>query len=116
VNRQKLREILPRKGTPMHIVQVTKSLYKETLIYVDMGNKVGNKRKTTNQGVRQGCSLSTALFNIYLDERLDEWSRQVSPGINISKDTYIKTVLFADEQAVTAGTEDELQYSTVHTN
>jgi hypothetical protein len=74
VNRQKLWEILPRKGTPMHTVQVIKSLYKETLICVDMGNKVGNKRMTTNQGVRRGCSLSTALFNIYLDEMIDEWS------------------------------------------
>jgi hypothetical protein len=81
--RQKLWEILPRKGTPMHIVQVVKSLYKETLICVDMGNRVGNERMTANQGVRQGCSLSTALFNIYLDEMLDERSRQVSPGIRI---------------------------------
>jgi hypothetical protein len=50
VNRHKLWEILPRKGTPLHIVQVIKSLYKETLICVDMGNKVGNKRMTVNQG------------------------------------------------------------------
>jgi hypothetical protein len=48
VNRQKLWEILPRKGTPMHTVQVIKSLYKETLICVDMGSKVGNRRMTTN--------------------------------------------------------------------
>jgi hypothetical protein len=68
----------------MHIAQVIKSLYKETLVCVDMGNKAGNKRMTTNQNVRQGCSLSTALFNIYLDEMLHEWSIQVSPGIRIS--------------------------------
>jgi hypothetical protein len=110
VNGQKLREILPRKGTPVHTLQFIKSLYKETLICADMGNKVCNKRMTTNQGVQQGCSLSTALFNIYLDEVLHEWSQQVSPGIRISKDIYVKTVLFADDQAVIAGTEDELQY------
>jgi sorting nexin-29 len=116
VNRQKLWEILPRNRTPMHIVQVINSLYKETLICVDIGNKVGNKRMTTNQGVRQGCSLSTALFNIYLNEMLDEWSRQVSPGIRISKSIYIKTVLFADDEAVIAGTEAELQYSIYELN
>jgi hypothetical protein len=42
---------------------------------------------------------------------LDEWSQQVSPGIRISKDKYIETVLFVYGQAFTAGTEDELQYS-----
>jgi hypothetical protein len=52
MNRQKLWKILLRKGTPLHIVQVIKSLYKETLICVDTGHKLGNKRMTTNQGVR----------------------------------------------------------------
>jgi hypothetical protein len=109
VNRQKLWEILTRKGTPMHIVQVIKSLYKETPICVDMENKAGNKRMIRNQGVRQGCSLSTALSSIYLDEMLDEWSRQLSPGIRISKDTYIKTTKHLLEG-------QKMNYSTVNTN
>jgi hypothetical protein len=55
--------------------------------------------------------VNSFIHFFFLDETLDEWSRQLSQGIKISKDIYIKTVLFADDQADIGGTDDELQYS-----
>jgi hypothetical protein len=48
VNKRKLWEMTIKKGTPRHIIQGRKSLYKRTIIFIDMGNKIGNKTMTTN--------------------------------------------------------------------
>jgi hypothetical protein len=114
VNRQKLWKILPSKGTPMNIGQVIKSLYEETLICVAVGNKVGNKRMTTNQGVRQGCSLSTALFNIYLDEMLDSGVDKYHQELDFQKIYTLKlSYLLTTKQLLQ---EQKINYSTVYTN
>ena len=63
VNRNQVWQILNRRGTPNHLIEVIKSLYRNTSIQIDTGRKILDKIYI-NQGVRQGCSLSPALFNI----------------------------------------------------
>ena len=62
-----------------------------------------------NKGVRQGCPLSPALFNVYLDEIITKWQNQGITGIKLSKNQQLSTLLFADDQVITADTEDNLQ-------
>lgn len=115
VKRPKLWEIMSKKGIPQHLIQVIKGLYDGTRICIDTGHSIGRNYATTNQGVRQGCSLSTALFNLYLDDMLMEWNRQArTNGICIGRDICVNSLLFADDQALLAETEDDLQYN-VHT-
>jgi len=62
-----------------------------------------------NKRVRQGCPLSPALFNIYLDEIITKWQIQDITGIKLSNYRQLSTLLFADDQVIIANTEDNLQ-------
>jgi len=39
VNRKQLWQILNKRGIPYHLIEVTKSLYKNTSVQIDMGGK-----------------------------------------------------------------------------
>jgi hypothetical protein len=63
------------------------------------------------QGVRQGCNLSLALFNIYIDDLLRNWKNKADAGILFKRNPYLNTLLFADNQVVIQDSEDKLQKS-----
>jgi transcription initiation factor TFIIIB Brf1 subunit/transcription initiation factor TFIIB len=74
--------------------------------------KFNNKRSKSveiNKGIRQGCPLSPTLFNIYLDEIITKWQKRDISGIKPSKNQQLSTLLFADDQAIIADREDNLQ-------
>jgi hypothetical protein len=49
------------------------------------------------------------LFNIYLDEIINKWQKQDITGIKLLKNQQLSTLLFADDQVITADREDNLQ-------
>ena len=49
-----------------------------------------------SRGVKQGCSLSPTLFNIYIDELAKSLEQSDIPGVTLS-DTEVKCLLFADD-------------------
>jgi len=61
-----------------------------------------------NQRARQGCNLSPALFNIYIDDLLRNWKQKADVGILLQRNLYLNTLLFADDQVVI---QDKLQKS-----
>ena len=61
VNQNQLWQIISRRGIPYHVIEVIKSLYKNINVQIDTGRKILEK-VYINQGVRQGCNLSPALF------------------------------------------------------
>jgi hypothetical protein len=70
-----------------------------------------SKEIKINQGVRQDCSLSPTLFNIYLDDVFREWKTKSNPGTWLKEAAALNTLLFADEQIIIQGSEDELHRS-----
>jgi len=72
VNRKQLWQFLNRRGTSYNLIEVFKSLYKNTGVQIDTGRKILEKIYIS-QGVRQGCNLSPAIFNIYVDDLLRNW-------------------------------------------
>lgn len=110
VLRTKMWEILERRGYPKRIINVIKSLYKETEIVIKLGEDLSEPVQV-NSGLRQGCSLSPTLFNIYIDNILREWQIDDNSGFKIGPQYYLGTLLFADDQIIFGKTENELQIS-----
>ncbi len=75
-------------------------LYSPCIETVDVQSKIGNCRTAFFQqgrGVRQGCSLSPTLFNIYINELAEALDRSGSiPGIALH-DSEVKCLLYADD-------------------
>jgi hypothetical protein len=69
-----------------------------------------------NLGIRQGCSLSPALFNIYSDDVIQEWKTRSNPRIWLKKTAALNTLLFADDQIIIQENKDELQRSIFYLN
>ena len=90
-------------GIPSHLKDVIKELYEETKIQIKQREPV-----KISGGVRQGCPLSTTLFNLYLNDMIQTWKQQITGGINLGTLT-VKTLAFADDQILLAKNEDELQ-------
>ena len=66
------------------------------------------KPSEIGHGVRQGCSLSPLLFNIYAEAIIREALYGLDEGVKVGGE-YVKAVRYADDQAMTARTEIGLQ-------
>jgi hypothetical protein len=107
-----LWEILSRKGTPRHITQLIKSLYKETLIFIDTGSEVGNEQRSRVFDKDANCQQSYSVF--VLGRVKDEWSRQAPTGIRILKNVCIKMYYFPMANEVSQ--EQKMNYNTKYIN
>jgi len=109
VNRNQLWQILNRRGIPYYLIEVIKSLYKNTSVQIEAGRKILDKI-FIKQGV-QGCNLSPALFNIYIDDLLRSWKHKADAGIMLKRNLYLNTLLFTDDQVLIQDSEDKFQKS-----
>lgn len=66
-----------------------------------------------SRGVKQGCSLSPTLFNIYIDELAKSLELSDIPGLTLS-DTQVKCLLFADDLILLAPSNEALQQQLDH--
>ena len=66
-----------------------------------------------SRGVKQGCSLSPTLFNIYIDQLAKSLEQSDIPGLTLS-DTQIKCLLFADDLILLAPSKEALQQQMDH--
>lgn len=110
VNRCKLWQILEERGYPQQLIRMIQCFYSQTKINVKNNGKTSVKI-VTNQGVRQGCTLSPTLFNIYIDDLVRKWKQLVNVGFQISKNNFLNILLFADDLVVIQNSESALQKS-----
>jgi hypothetical protein len=95
VLRNKLWSIKTAKGYPQHLTDTTVNLYNGTFITIDNGT-ISSRFEVTNQGVRQGCPLSPALFNICLDAAVNECKSPLVTHFKLRKWT-LNMLMFADD-------------------
>ena len=62
-----------------------------------------------NKGVRQGCGLSSVVFNIYINKVRQEFKTVIKKGTQLNNRKLVNTILYADDQILMATSEDELQ-------
>lgn len=109
VPRSKLWEALRIIGVSAELTALIKELYKNNVAYVKNGKELSEPIETT-KGLRQGCSLSPLLFNVYIEVVLERWKRTIGRmGIPINDD-YLTSLHFADDQVVIAQDAYDLEY------
>jgi len=108
IQRQILFNILKSRHIPDTWLKAIVNIYTQNKISIKFNNKL-SKQAEINKGVRQGCSLSPTLFNIYLHAIITKRQKQDITGLKLSKNQQLSTLLFADDQDIIADTEDNLQ-------
>ena len=89
------------------LVTLLESLYGPSTSAVSHEGEVGQSFQTS-VGVRQGCLLSPVLFNLYLENIMQEAVCNFNGTISINGRD-INNLRFADDIDLIAGTEEELQ-------
>ena len=107
MDRDKLWTVMLSKGIPTHLIIIIQKIYIENIIRVNAGNGISEDCRAITQGVRQGCSLSPVLFNLYLDEVIRIWLQKLKTS-NYFKESILNTLLFADDQFIVSDTEDTI--------
>ena len=105
----KLMKILLDLGMDWRDRRLIKNLYMGQTAAVRIGEDTTEKC-SIGRGVRQGCSLSPMLFNLYAERMVKEaMERTGKAGIKVGMRT-VNAIRFADDKAIIAGSEDELQH------
>jgi len=96
------------KGIPTRLITIIQRIYTENTIRINEGKGTSENFRVINQGVRQGCPLSPVLLNLYLDEVIRIWLKELKTS-KYFKELIFNTLLFADDQCIILDTEDNLQ-------
>ena len=94
VSHKSIANGLKRKGVAQEIISTILEMYLNSFTTISVGGKSTRKIKI-NSGVKQGCPLSPLLFNLILDELLENL-KKLGVGININ-DQLVSVMTFADD-------------------
>ena len=108
VDHNKLWKILKEMGITDHLTRILRNMYagQEATVRAGHGRTVWFQ---IGKGIRQGCTLSLCLFNLYAEyitrnARLDE----AQTGIKIDRRN-INNLRYADDTTLMAESEEELK-------
>ena len=87
-------EILKKIGFENHIINIIKSMYKNSIATFDWkGIKIKNIK--SERGLRQGCTLSPLLFTLVIEE-LVQRVKKVGVGVKVNQEK-LCILTFADD-------------------
>ncbi|XP_049886587.1 uncharacterized protein LOC126381094 [Pectinophora gossypiella] len=102
----KLWSVLLEMGAPEHLVALIQSLYTGNRSFIRIGTECSNMFQT-KKGVRQGCILSTALFNIYgeyiIRKTIENWEKGFPIG-----GKRLSNLRYADDTVLLATSIEEM--------
>lgn len=101
---------LIENGVGGRTYDVIKSMYSQSKCAVKI-EKLRTDFFPQSRGVRQGCSLSPTLFNLYINELAEKLNQSSNiPGLSLG-DTEVKCLLYADDLVLLSPTREGLQQS-----
>ncbi|KAI4894756.1 hypothetical protein NFI96_009065 [Prochilodus magdalenae] len=106
-NREGLYYKILQNGVGGKVYDIIKSMYVNNKCGIKIGNKTTDLF-TQGRGVRQGCSLSPTLFNIYINDLAVLLEQSAAPGLTLNH-TEVKFLLYADDLVLLSPTERGLQ-------
>ena len=106
VDREVLFKVLEKVGLPVKVINIIRSLYRDTKALYSLGEFETDWVDIKN-GVRQGCVLSPTLFNLYTEE-LAVRIKQSNMGVRIGEDK-LGLLMYADDMVILAESTGELQ-------
>ena len=89
VSREKLWKVLDEYGVKGKLLRAIQALYVDGKARVKVGG-VESELFGVHRGVRQGCTLSPWLFNVFMDKVTREAKRQFRSEVNDSTNKIIK--------------------------
>lgn len=112
VPHKKLFEVLYQSTINKIYVRSIFNIYKSSECLIKVGKEITKEPFRITKGLRQGCCLSPTLFKIYIQKALKLWCRKCAGmGIEIGNQC-IYTLLFADDQVLIAGDEEDISFMT----
>lgn len=106
VSWRKMFMVLKTIGIKYRERRVIHNLYKEQVAVVRMEEE--EREAKVRKGVRQGCSISPLIFNLYVEEAINKVKDKGDWGINV-QGRKIKMLRFADDIAIIASNKSELE-------
>jgi len=107
VDRELLWKVLRTYGVNGALMRAVKSLYENSKACVIVQGKESDWFKV-GQGVRQGCTMSPWLFNIFMDNIVREAKQRFDGGVEMELGT-IQLLLFADDLMLVAERDEDAE-------
>ena len=104
---RKLFEILKEIGVDWRDRRLIRNLYLNQTVKVRVADGESEPGEV-GRGVRQGCSLSPVLFNIYAEAMMIEALLELEEGVRVGG-RMVKSIRFADDKAIVCNSEAGLQ-------
>ena len=105
MHRHSLWKILRAYGIPFHLAEIIKSFYDNFTCYVGDGDILFE----VHTGVRQGCVMSTLLFNLVVDWIMHRTTEDQIRGIKWTPFSYLEDLDYADDLALLSHTHTHIQ-------
>ena len=106
IPRDRLWQKMARNGINDQMLHCIKALYTNTYSRIKINNELTGPLKI-DRGVKQGCTLSPTLFNIYINDLID-CLKQESNGLRFGE-CNITALLYADDLVILGDSPSTLQ-------
>ena len=105
ISREKLLQKLLGYGVTGKVYDSIKHLYEEDRTFLKIGCEISEEIKV-DKGVRQGCIMSPLLFNIFMADLPDKFSK--NDNVSLDDSQKIKCIIWADDILLLSETENGL--------
>ena len=96
-----------------YLLNTIKCIYRNTKVRIKFNDGISEPIHI-KKVVRQGCGLSSVLFNMYINKIVQEFKIAIKKSIQLNNRNLVNTILYADDQILMATSEDDLQTMAYH--